>query len=86
MRIARPEDPATSHSTTIIMSGLYTDRKYRTEALDYFKADDYVAKPLAVDDLIKLFKKHLPQDAAAASPRSTAAGPQRNLQPAVRVE
>jgi two-component system phosphate regulon response regulator PhoB len=59
------EDPATSPSKAIIMTGLYTDRKYRNEALDYFKVDDYVAKPLAVDDLIKLFKKHLPQEVHA---------------------
>ena len=59
------EDPATARSKAIIMTGLYTDRKYRNEALDYFKVDDYVAKPLAVDDLIKLFKKHLPQEVAA---------------------
>jgi DNA-binding response OmpR family regulator len=56
------EDPTTARVKAIIMTGLYTDRKYRNEALDYFKVDDYVAKPLAVDDLIKLFKKHLPQD------------------------
>jgi len=55
-------DPATAGVKAIIMTGLYTDRKYRNEALDYFKVDDYVAKPLAVDDLIKLFKKHLPQE------------------------
>lgn len=60
------EDPTTSRSKAIIMTGLYTDRKYRNEALDYFKVDDYVAKPLAVDDLIKLFKKHLPQEVATA--------------------
>jgi CheY-like chemotaxis protein len=55
-------DPSTARIKAIIMTGLYTDRKYRSEALDYFKVDDYVAKPLAVDDLIKLFKKHLPQE------------------------
>ncbi|HYI10724.1 MAG TPA: response regulator [Thermoanaerobaculia bacterium] len=60
------EDPTTSRSKAIIMTGLYTDRKYRNEALDYFKVDDYVAKPLAVDDLIKLFKKHLPQEVTMA--------------------
>jgi CheY-like chemotaxis protein len=60
------EDPSTSRSKAIIMTGLYTDRKYRNEALDYFKVDDYVAKPLAVDDLIRLFKKHLPQEVQAA--------------------
>lgn len=61
------EDPATSSSKAIIMTGLYTDRKYRNEALDYFKVDDYVAKPLAVDDLIRLFKKHLPLEVAHAN-------------------
>jgi len=60
------EDPDTSAVKAIIMTGLYTDRKYRNEALAYFKVDDYVAKPLAVDDLIKLFKKHLPQEMPAA--------------------
>jgi len=59
-------DPTTERTKTIIMTGLYTDRKYRNEALDYFKVDDYVAKPLAVDDLIKLFKKHLPQEVQPA--------------------
>ncbi|HYK01698.1 MAG TPA: response regulator [Thermoanaerobaculia bacterium] len=61
------EDPMTARAKAIIMTGLYTDRKYRNEALDYFKVDDYVAKPLAVDDLIKLFKKHLPQEVSAAN-------------------
>lgn len=56
------EDPTTARVKAIIMTGLYTDRKYRNEALDYFKVDDYVAKPLAVDDLIRLFKKYLPQE------------------------
>jgi CheY-like chemotaxis protein len=60
------EDPTTARSKAVIMTGLYTDRKYRNEALDYFKVDDYVAKPLAVDDLIKLFKKHLPQEVTTA--------------------
>ncbi|MFL6244506.1 MAG: response regulator [Thermoanaerobaculia bacterium] len=60
------EDPSTARSKAVIMTGLYTDRKYRNEALDYFKVDDYVAKPLAVDDLIKLFKKHLPQEVTTA--------------------
>jgi CheY-like chemotaxis protein len=61
------EDPATARAKAIIMTGLYTDRKYRNEALDYFKVDDYVAKPLAVDDLIKLFKKHLPQEVSSVA-------------------
>jgi CheY-like chemotaxis protein len=34
------EDPMTSSVKAIIMTGLYTDRKYRNEALDYLKVDD----------------------------------------------
>jgi DNA-binding response OmpR family regulator len=56
------ENPLTAASKAIIMTGLYTDRKYKNEAFSYFKVDDYVAKPLAVDDLMGLLKKHLPQD------------------------
>ncbi|MDQ6801231.1 MAG: response regulator [Acidobacteriota bacterium] len=53
------QDPATARAKAIIMTGLYTERKYRTEALSRFHVDDYVAKPLAVSDLIQLLKKHL---------------------------
>jgi len=56
------DDPSTARVKAVIMTGLYTDRKDRNEALAYFNVDDYVAKPLAVDDLIKMVKKHLPQD------------------------
>jgi CheY-like chemotaxis protein len=55
-------DPATAHAKAIIVTGLYTDRKYRNEAFDYFKVDDYVAKPLAVSDLLQLLRKHLPAE------------------------
>jgi CheY-like chemotaxis protein len=55
-------NPITARSKAIIMTGLYTDRKYRNEAYDYFKVDDYVAKPLAVDDLMQLLRKHLPAE------------------------
>ncbi len=55
-------DPATAHAKAIVMTGLYTDRKSRNEAFDYFNVDDYVAKPLAVGDLIKLLRKHLPAE------------------------
>jgi CheY-like chemotaxis protein len=59
-------DPTTAHARTIIMTGLYTDRKYRNEAFSHFKVDDYVAKPLAVDDLMRLLRKHLPTEVQQA--------------------
>ena len=55
-------NPTTARAKAIIMTGLYTDRKYRNEAFDYFKVDDYVAKPLAVEDLMQLLRKHLPAE------------------------
>jgi CheY-like chemotaxis protein len=55
-------DPATAHAKAIVMTGLFTDRKYRNEAVDYFNVDDYVAKPLAVGDLMRLLRKHLPAE------------------------
>lgn len=54
-------DALFSRAKSIVMTGLYADRKLRDEALASFHADDYLAKPLAVGDLIKVIKKHLPQ-------------------------
>jgi CheY-like chemotaxis protein len=68
------EDPATARVKVIIITGLYTDRKYRDEALSYFKVDDYAAKPLSVDDLIKLMKKHLPQEVQPSTPEHSSVG------------
>ncbi|HEY8184307.1 MAG TPA: response regulator, partial [Thermoanaerobaculia bacterium] len=62
------QDPATSRAKAIIMTGLYTDRKYRTEALSRFQVDDYVAKPLAVSELIELMKKYLGHAESATIP------------------
>jgi two-component system, OmpR family, alkaline phosphatase synthesis response regulator PhoP len=55
-------DPATAHAKAIVMTGLYTDRKSRNEVFDYINVDDYVAKPLAVGDLLQLLRKHLPAE------------------------
>jgi CheY-like chemotaxis protein len=61
------QDPATARAKAIIMTGLYTERKYRIEALSRFNVDDYVAKPLAVSDLIQLLKKYLGHETHAAT-------------------
>lgn len=53
------EDPETAAATVVVMTALYTSAKYRTEGLRVYKVDDYVAKPLAVDELQALLKKHL---------------------------
>jgi CheY-like chemotaxis protein len=61
------QDAATARAKAIIMTGLYTERKYRTEALSRFNVDDYVAKPLAVSDLIQLLKKYLGHETHGAT-------------------
>jgi CheY-like chemotaxis protein len=43
----------------VVMTGLYTDLKYRNEALDRFRVDDYIFKPVAITDLISLLERHL---------------------------
>jgi CheY-like chemotaxis protein len=57
------EDPATAHMNVILMTGVYTSRKYRKEAMERFKVDHYLAKPVSVDDLIELFHKYLAERA-----------------------
>ena len=56
------EDPATSRGKAVIITGLYADGNYRGEARDRFKVDDCMAKPVAVDELLRVFRKHLPQE------------------------
>ena len=49
------EDPATARGKAVIITGL-------AEALDRANVDDCVAKPVAVDDLLRVLRKHLPQE------------------------
>jgi CheY-like chemotaxis protein len=53
------EDPATQDAKIVVMTGLYTSVKYRTEAFKNFKVDDYLAKPLDFNTLRSLLQKHL---------------------------
>jgi CheY-like chemotaxis protein len=53
------EDPETRAAKVVVMTGLYTNMKYRTEGLKAYRVDDYLAKPLAFDDLRKLLQKLL---------------------------
>jgi CheY-like chemotaxis protein len=53
------EDPETSSAKVVVMTALYTNVKYRTEGFRVYKVDDYVAKPLALEDLRALLQKHL---------------------------
>jgi CheY-like chemotaxis protein len=53
------EDPETASVKVVVMTALYTSAKYKTEGTRVFRVDDYLAKPLAVDDLRALLAKHL---------------------------
>ena len=63
------EDPSTARTTVIMMTGLYADPVFRTEALSQFNADGYLPKPLMVEDLIRLLKERLPQEVREIAPR-----------------
>jgi len=53
------EDPATAGVKVLVMTGLFTSVKYKTEAFKTFKVDDYLAKPLDFNTLRTLLQKHL---------------------------
>jgi CheY-like chemotaxis protein len=52
-------DPQTSKIKVIIMTSLYTQSKYKTEAFRDFRVDDYQIKPLNLNELRTLLQKHL---------------------------
>jgi CheY-like chemotaxis protein len=52
-------DLGLAETKVIIMTGLYTNVKYRNEAFKNFKADDYLSKPLDFAQLRTLLQKHL---------------------------
>ena len=52
-------DPETSETRVVIMTGIYTAARYRSEAFREFQADDYLIKPLQFRELRELLQKHL---------------------------
>ena len=53
------EESAAGAPKVVVMTALYTNVKYRTEGFKTYKVDDYLAKPLAFDDLRTVLQKHL---------------------------
>jgi CheY-like chemotaxis protein len=50
--------PECAGTRVIVMTGLYTSVKYQTEGHKVYKADAFIAKPLALDELLSLLEKH----------------------------
>jgi CheY-like chemotaxis protein len=54
-------DAATADITVVLMTGLYTALRYKTEALSKFGADAYLTKPVQTAQLSELLKKFVPR-------------------------
>ncbi len=52
-------DAETAQMKVVIMTGIYTAARYRSEAFREFLADDYLTKPLQFRELRDVLQKHL---------------------------
>lgn len=52
-------DSEISETKVVIMTSLYTQSKYKTEAYKNFRVDDYLSKPIDINQLRTLLQKHL---------------------------
>jgi CheY-like chemotaxis protein len=52
------ETPGCEATRVIVMTGLYTSVKYRMEGHKVYKADAFIAKPLALEELLTLLETH----------------------------
>jgi CheY-like chemotaxis protein len=53
------EDSAFAATKFVIMTGLYTDTKFKNESMLRFGIDDCLAKPVSITDVINLLQRHL---------------------------
>jgi len=53
------EDSAFAATKFVIMSGLYTDTKFKNESMLRFGIDDCLTKPVSITDVINLLQRHL---------------------------
>jgi CheY-like chemotaxis protein len=58
------EQPATAGTKVIIMTSLYTAARYRSEAYKDFHADEYLSKPLDIQQLQAVLRKLLDRPGA----------------------
>jgi CheY-like chemotaxis protein len=64
-------DATTEDIKVVIMSGLYSSRRYSVEALSKFQADGYLTKPVEVDVLTKVIVDLVVAPLPVASRRAT---------------
>jgi len=53
------EDAAFASTKMVVMTGLYADTQYMSEAVKRFRIDDYLAKPVSITDLINLLQRYI---------------------------
>lgn len=53
------EDPSLPPMKTVVMTGVYTYNKYKNEALARFRVDNYIFKPINLEELEAVLTKHL---------------------------
>jgi len=53
------EDSAFAATKFVVMSGLYTDTKFKTELMQRFGIDDCLTKPVSITDVINLLQRHI---------------------------
>ena len=52
-------DPALKGTRVVVITSLYTDTRYKNEALSQFRADEYLSKPVGARQLQDVVKRHL---------------------------
>ena len=59
MCLALKKNAETSHIAIVVMTALYTQHKYLSEAFKRFRVDEYLSKPVKMTDLQTVLQKHL---------------------------
>lgn len=53
------EDPDMGPVKVVVMTALYTNARYRTEAFRQYRVDDYLAKPIDLESLRDMLQRYL---------------------------
>jgi TonB family protein len=76
--------PHGRRTPVLITTGVYKGRKYRTQALHIYGCDEYIEKPIAPEQLLKVVGRFLGPSASAPPPKATepvAATPDTDAEP-----